>query len=76
MAQSNSWRGVEPTVTIQDLTEPSERGESSSADVSLPTMPVSAEISWTMYNKSSSAWASVGLQLGYKITSMDTKTLL
>ena len=35
---------VEPTVTIQDLTEPSEPGESSSADVSLPTMPVSAEV--------------------------------
>ena len=31
---------VEPTVTIQDLTERSEPGESSSADVSLPTMPV------------------------------------
>ena len=29
---------VEPTVTIQDLTERSEPGESSSADVSLPTI--------------------------------------
>ena len=36
---------VEPTVTIQDLTEPSsEPDETISADVSLPTMPVSAEV--------------------------------
>ena len=36
---------VEPTVTIQDLTEPgSEPEETISADVSLPTMPVSAEV--------------------------------
>ena len=35
---------VAPTVTIQDLTEPSEPGELSSADVSLPTMPTSAEV--------------------------------
>ena len=31
---------VEPIVTIQDLSEPSEPDESSSADVSLPTIPV------------------------------------
>ena len=35
---------VQPSVTIQDLTEPSEPGESSSADVSRPTMPVSTEV--------------------------------
>ena len=35
---------VEPTVTIQDLSEPSEPDESSSADVSLPTMSVSVEV--------------------------------
>ena len=35
---------VELTVTIQDLTDPSEPVESSSADVSLPTMPASAEV--------------------------------
>ena len=33
---------VEPTVTIQDLGE--EEDESSSAEVSLPTMPVPAEV--------------------------------
>ena len=46
---------IEPAVTIQDLTEPSEPGESSSANVSLPTMPVSAEVV---------QWVNVGLQLG------------
>ena len=36
---------VEPTVTIQDLTEPgSEPEETISADVSLPTMPVPVEV--------------------------------
>ena len=58
---------IEPTVTIQDLTEPSEPGESSSANVSLPTMPVSAEVVQCV---------NVGLQLGEKVTSVDTKTLL
>ena len=37
---------VEPTITIQDLTEPgSEPEETISADLSLPTMPVSEESS-------------------------------
>ena len=37
--------GVEPTVTIQDLTEPGPEPEGTiSADVSLPTMPASVEV--------------------------------
>ena len=36
---------VEPTVTIQDLTEPGSEPEGTiSADVSLPTMPASVEV--------------------------------
>ena len=66
---------VEPTVTIQDLTDPSEPVESSSADLCHCRQCLYQQ-KFLNHAQPVVQCVSVSLQLGWKITSVDTKTLL